>query len=185
MTDKKVSDSWPLSLRIWFWVQLLVVSFDASFVLSRPYSFPEGPLGAFYPAFHKYMQVDRVYSDYTNPFGWTVSTLCLIENAILAYAMFVLHPREQSKSTKHDVMQWSDYIALFAVIMQFGKSLFYWFNDAYGGFSHVIHNDWFDLTCYFIIPNVIWLIAPVVIFRFFQKKINSTLALCEGKAKAN
>jgi hypothetical protein len=127
------------------------------------------------------MVVDKVYGDHMNPFGWAVATMCLIENAILFYAMFIVHPREQKQPKKHQVMQWSDYIALMAVTMQLGKSIFYWLNDTYGGFAHVRHNELFDLVTCFIIPNIIWLIAPIFIYRFFATKISATMALAQKK----
>jgi len=95
-------------------------------VLSRPYSFPDGPLGKFFIPFAKYMEVDKVYGDPTIPFGWATSTMCVFENLLLVIAMFILHPKEQKKATSHKFIQASDLLVMLACTIQWGKSVFYW-----------------------------------------------------------
>lgn len=169
---------WPLLLRIWFSIQLLVLTFDASFVLSRPYSFVDGPLGKFYPVFQQYAKIDKVYSDITNPFGWAMSTLVVLENVLLFYAFLIVYKKDCKKNlnTTKSFMQSSDYITLCGLCAQFNKTLFYLITDAYGGFAHVAHNTTVDLVTMFIIPNGIWVITPLIIlFKYYVPKIKNTI----------
>lgn len=164
------TDFWPRALRIWFWIQILVLTFDASFVLGRPYTFADGPLGWMYPAFQLYATIDTVYGDMTNPFGYAMSTCCLIENLLLSIAMFKLYPndkRTQSTTITRQYMQYSDYLSLGVVCMQISKTFFYFLNDGYSGFAHVKHNTWGQLIPMFIIPNGIWFVGPFAIMYFY------------------
>ena len=56
-------------------------------------------------------------------------------------------------------------------------------HDGYAGFAHVRHNPLPDLLAYFIIPNGIWLIAPLFVVNYFKNKILATTAAAEGKSK--
>lgn len=107
-------------------------------------------------------------------FGWAQSTMCLIENAILIYAMRV-HAREvKAGRSTPGYLNISDQIALLATAMQWGKSIFYWLNDYYGGFSHIKHNSLPDLVFFFIIPNLIWLVGPALVFKhIYSKSLNT------------
>lgn len=178
---KAQPDSWPMWLRVWFWVQLVVISFDCAFILLRPLSFPEGKLGFMFPAIHAYMAVDSDYADVKNPLGWAVSTMCLVENAILAIAMFVLHPSEQRQTPQQLALpQRSDLVALIATSMQFGKSILKWIIDIYAGFAHVSHSPLSTVVQMYVIPNAIWLVGPLFVFAFFGRKI-----LAAGKGAKN
>ncbi len=146
-------------------------SWDAAFVLLRPYSFPGGPLGFIFAPYAKYMVVDKVYGDVNNAFGWAQSTMCMVENLVLMYAMFVLYPREKHVKNRATIAQPSDVVALMACSVQLGKSLLYWMNDAYGNFEHIRHNNLFDLVFFFIIPNAIWLFGPLFVIRFLVGKM--------------
>lgn len=181
----KSEDSWPKWLRVWFWTQLLVLSFDQSFVLLRPHSFPEGALGFIYPVFQKYMEVDTVYADMTVSYGYAQSVLGILENILLSIAMFYLHPREQNNGVDKRIAQPSDLLALCVASTQFGKSLFYWVNDAFDGFSHVSHNDAFNLITCYILPNLIWFIAPLFIFNYLGNKIVYTMKLARESSMAS
>jgi hypothetical protein len=166
----KKPDTWPIWLRVWFWIQLIVIGFDCAFVLLRPHSFPDGALGWAFPVFHIYMQVDKIYGNIADPFGWAQSVMCLIENAILAFAMFVLHPKDQLSPSAASVPQMGDFVALIATSMQFGKSIYRWLLDYSDNFGHVAHNSPKDFITLYAIPNAIWLIGPPFVFAFFAKK---------------
>jgi hypothetical protein len=174
-------------LRVWFSVQLLVLSFDASFVLMRPHTFVDGALGALYPVFQQYAKIDTVYSDLTNPIGWAMSTLVVIENIFLAYAVLVVYMGQDIKKDRvvtEQYMQKSDYLTLIGICAQFNKTLFYLIIDAYGGFAHVKHNSMMDLVTMFIIPNGIWVIVPLIILStYYFPKINRTIAALNQSSK--
>jgi hypothetical protein len=171
---------WPLLLRVWFSIQLLVLTFDASFVLLRPHTFVDGVLGAFYPVFQQYAKIDTVYSDITNPFGWAMSTLVVLENVFLFYSFIIVYLGSDIKKnikTTTQFMQKSDYLTLCGICAQFNKTLFYLITDAYGGFKHISHNTQFDMITMFIIPNGIWVVVPIIIiFKYYVPKIRNTIA---------
>jgi len=182
-SPQKVEDSWPRWLRIWFWTQLIVLTFDQSFVLLRPHSFPDGVLGFLYPAFQKYMEIDTVYADMTISYGYAQSCMGVLENILLSIAMFVLHPREQATHTDKRLARPSDLLALCVASTQFGKSLFYWGNDMFDGFSHVAHNDTATLIKFYILPNLIWFIGPLFVFYHLGRKIVYTMQVAQQTQK--
>lgn len=135
-----------------------------------------------YPAFQLYATIDTVYADVSVTFGWAMSTATLIENILIAIALFVLYPKDQKKSlavtTKY--MQASDYLLFATVFMQASKTILYFLNDAYGGWGHVAHNNLVDLITMFVMPNIIWFIVPVMIMvNYFIPKVKATIAACD------
>ena len=149
-------------------------------MLSRPHSFPGGKVAWLFVPFAKYMVVDKVYGDVTISFGWAQSTLCLIENAILLYAIIRHWKEVANNQSTEGILGQSDFFAFLTCSIQWGKSVFYWIHDAYGGFSHIRHNTPQDLILFFIIPNMIWLIGPLFVFSHMSGKFARTIAAAKG-----
>eukprot|EP00461_Guttulinopsis_vulgaris_P002034 UN02035 len=174
---------WPTFIRVWFWIQLCLLSFDASFVLTRPWSFKDGPLGMLYPAFQQYAAIDKVYADPSLSIGWAMSTCVLIENVLIGYALLFAYPadRRKSKHVTRKYMQKADFVLFASIFMQLSKTFFYFLNTVYDNFSHVSHNPASDLILMYVLPNLIWFVVPVFILtRYFVPKIKRTIALADN-----
>jgi len=154
----------------WMIVSSVVVIWDASFCLMRPRSFPGGDLHWLWKPYAKYIEVDYVYGikAYENKDGFTnaQSVMNLVESALnflyVYYANVVDHPAAP----------------LFGIIgtsCTLSKTILYWLQEYYSGYSKVGHNSLPDLLLYFVLPNALWLAFPAYALWVFSKHVWTAL----------
>ncbi|KAL3879201.1 hypothetical protein ACJMK2_031509 [Sinanodonta woodiana] len=156
----------PRWARIWFWISSVVVLFDATFCVFRPYTLPGsgGFLAALFMPYKYYIMVDRRYGDATDSFSLSQGLCNYVE--ILLNIIALNMPSCYAKETK--------LTAFMASTMTMWKSVLYllMFYDLGGGDSRYRENANPILEIIFgVIPIIIWIIVPLIIIRNMWKDL--------------
>ena len=117
----------PLWVARWLALTTVIVLWDASFVLLRPWSM-EVPLWAPYK---DYVQVDKLYGDLDDSFVWSQSVLNLVEVALNVTALSLLHAGSSAAPV----------VALVVSAMTCSKTVLYHVIEVGNRFRYSQHND--------------------------------------------
>lgn len=143
--------TWAL---VWIQASVLIVLWDASFVLLRPLSMENGPYESFFAPYKKYITVDKMYGhmeeDGTKFFIVAQSIINLVEITFLQIAV-VLHLLKNPRC---------ELVAFSASLCVMAKTVLYATIEIVSGGRHTMHNGWVDLVFLYVIPNNLWVVFP-------------------------
>lgn len=149
-----MTDVLPRWIRLWLMLSMVVVLWDASFVLLRPYSMPGGSLSALWPPYALYVQVDLSYANLEDGFPPAQSTIGLLE-ILVGIAALVASRRLKVG------LAWL--LAFTKTTLTGTKTLLFFLVEAWSGFAHTSHNDAMLLVFAYILPNIVWVVMPFMV----------------------
>ena len=153
---------------VFWWLAIsTVVIWDALFVLCRPASFPDGDLGFIWSfAYTIYMAVDLSYADVTNHVIEAMAIRSLLEACIVGIALTL-----DKRSASHK----AHLLALLAAALTCSKTMLFFLVEGMHGWHSIAHNDVGSMLAFYIIPNGIWIVVPMVVVASLSKRLLSAL----------
>ncbi|GAM84809.1 hypothetical protein ANO11243_028100 [Dothideomycetidae sp. 11243] len=193
---------------IWLAVSLPLVVWDTGYVLLRPYSMPGGSLHwPVWSLYETYGKVDHVYGfkAWNEGLGFTAAqgTLNAIETLLYFVYLYIVYSygvQEKTEGRGAPNPSKAGFLGMartvrgkaagVAALLGFGtslmtcsKTILYWLNEAFSGFSGVGHNDTFTLVFLWIIPNGPWIIIPGYLMYVMGAEILEGLSIAAGDSK--
>lgn len=132
---------------------IVVVLWDALFVLLRPRSLPGNDLAIFFYPYKLYIEVDKAYGNMDDAFTKAQSWLNVAEIVISVAAVLLLFLRKPSGLL----------LALVVNTMTFWKTVLYQLQYTplcKSAHCNLDHTTWTDAVLLFIVPNGVWLVFP-------------------------
>ncbi|KAK9469203.1 hypothetical protein V1512DRAFT_231363 [Lipomyces arxii] len=143
---------------IWFLLQNLIVSWDASYILCRPHSMPGGKWHWIWSPYKLYGEIDHVYGfpayEERDGFPAGQAFMTLVE-AFFAYVY--LYTTHFSKVPKTRLV--GAFIGFMAATSCFSKTVLYMISEIFSGNKYVGHNNWFRFIFLYWIPSSPWIIV--------------------------
>ncbi|KAL3423619.1 hypothetical protein PVAG01_05366 [Phlyctema vagabunda] len=190
---------------IWLFIAIPLVTWDAGYVLLRPYSMPGGSLHwPIWAPYELYGTVDYIYGwkawNEKNGFTGAQTALNVVETSMYIYYLYVLYaygkpsaapgrgaPKPakvgflgEQRSLNGRTGAVAVLVAFSAAVMTVSKTVLYWLNEYYSGFDNIGHNKLIDLIFLWIIPNGAWLILPSYMIYVCGSEILEGLVLASG-----
>ncbi|XP_070197665.1 uncharacterized protein [Littorina saxatilis] len=139
----------------WFYATAVVCTWDASFIILRPWTLPGGSLFPYWSPYSLYIAVDQRYKDVNDPFVYGISLFNYLEVALNVITI-ILHYR----NSRHTIP-----LAFTVTVMTFWKTLFYFygFSELGGGAAFRMGNTAWEEFLLVVVPNGIWIIVPFVV----------------------
>jgi len=159
----------------WLIISSLVVCWDCGFVLMRPRSMPGGDLHWIWKPYALYIQIDRLYGDMEDTFGWGQGIMNVVENCLNFFAVF-LHFRGSPTGLV---------VAFLSIGLTLAKTVLYYIMDLWCGFCQSGHNDTFTFWTLYILPNWIWIVIPTIAVITLGTKISGLLHQYKNKKQKN
>jgi len=157
--DKSTSTWEPLPKWViqWLWVSTIVCTWDASFIMTRPHSFPGGSLvWLFYP-YKYYITVDQRYMDSENDYVFAQSLLNYVECIVNLIALY-MHARKHQGTA----------LTTFTVtVMTWWKTVLYFLmlTDFCTRSKYRQGNSLLTELFLVVIPNGVWLAVPMTLYK--------------------
>ncbi|KAK9378651.1 uncharacterized protein V2V93DRAFT_375464 [Kockiozyma suomiensis] len=147
----------PITLvAIWFALSNIIVSWDASYILARPHSFPGGKLHFIWKPYALYGTIDYVYGwpAYNEKDGFPAaqSFLTLVEAIFMSVYIYTSY-FTKSPSTRLT----GAFIGLIAATSCFSKTVLYMLCEYFSGYKYVGHNPLPTLVMLYLIPSAPWI----------------------------
>ncbi|KAJ4455450.1 putative emopamil-binding protein [Paratrimastix pyriformis] len=139
----------PTFAKIWFLLTVIICTWDASFVLLRPYSLPGGKWHQIWKPYALYITMDRRYGDVNDAWVATQSYLNLFENIVYLMALF-------SSGATAFVLGFS------CSLLTAWKTVIYFGIEIVSGYQYTGHCTPAQFWTGFIFPSSIWIVAPVI-----------------------
>ncbi len=140
----------PKWVAVWLFVTSCICTWDSLFVLLRPWSF-ESPV---WGPYQTYITIDKLYGSMDDSFVTAQSWLNVVEVAINLLTLSLL----ASRASKMPAV----ITGLVVNSMTASKTVLYFVCEAMSGFKYTKHNELSKLISLYVIPNVIWVIVPVL-----------------------
>ncbi len=156
----------PTWIVIWLCIGMTINFWDAWYILLRPASFAGGSLGAIWLPYAKYVQIDTSYLDLNNEFIKTIAIANFFEISLGLTALYFNYRRNISLAVV---------LAFSSLLLTGMKTILVFALEALDGFTHVAHNPLVDLICYYILPNIPWIIFPFMAVFTLGRYIKSHL----------
>ncbi|KKF92911.1 hypothetical protein CFO_g4738 [Ceratocystis platani] len=139
----------------WLAISCAVVTWDFTYVFLRPHSMPGGALHAFWAPYALYGEIDYVYGrpafDAGEGFGPAQSAMNVVETLMYLVYLAAMHRGSGKLSGQHGKVVLL--VAFSAAVMTLSKTVLYWANEFFSGFSNIGHNKISDLIVLWIIPK--------------------------------
>ncbi|XP_072039841.1 uncharacterized protein [Amphiura filiformis] len=141
----------PTWLAAWLTLSVLVVTWDATFVLTRPHSMPGGNLNWLYSPYNLYITIDKRYGDMEDSFGLAQSWLNIVEIFLGIVALILNYQRKPSALL----------VTLVVCTMTFWKTVLYnlMYTRLANGEELGTDDPMMIIFC-FVIPNGCWVLFP-------------------------
>jgi len=155
---------------LWFLLSAPIVLWDAGYCFMRPRSMRGGDLHWLWKPYAIYQDVDLVYGLPTlksgDGFPAAQSFLNVIETFMNILYLYLAH-----------VAQWpaAPLIGFASIVMTFSKTLLYFSKEYFCNYCSIGHNSLDKLIIYYIIPNGLWIVVPLLIIRRLGKDIATSL----------
>ncbi|CAL1528043.1 unnamed protein product [Lymnaea stagnalis] len=148
---------------IWFYVTAIVCTWDATFIMLRPYTLPGGSLAVFWYLYKYYVTVDQRYNDTSDAYVFAQSLLNYVEVAFNIITI-VMHYR----CSRHTATT-----AFTVSVMTFWKTVLYFlmFSEFCTGGEYRQGNTALQEIALVVIPNIIWVIVPLVVMYSLWEKL--------------
>ncbi|KAI8798654.1 hypothetical protein BgiMline_022881 [Biomphalaria glabrata] len=148
----------------WFYLTAIVCTWDASFIMLRPYSLPGGSLAFLWYLYKYYVPVDQRYGDIKDGYVFAQSLLNYVE-VLINIVTIIMHYKASRYTT----------ITAFTVtVMTFWKTVLYFlmFSEFCAGDTYRKGNTALEELLLVVIPNGIWIVVPLAImFSLWTKLI--------------
>lgn len=167
--------TWPSWMFWWNIISIVLLLWDASFVLLRPSSLPGGPLDFLFPGYSLYTEVDTSYGDMEDFFVPAQSLLNLFE-VLLHTSALIMYTRENTRPR-------ATIIEFAASAMTCSKTVLYLTVEACSGFARVTHNVKPEtaLLVWFV-PAMLWVVFPFAICWILGNKLAAAISLDDHRA---
>lgn len=139
---------------VWMCLSMTIVVYDVAFVLLRPLSMPGGELAFLWGMYEQYISVDRTYGDLDNPFVPAQALMSIME-IMLGVAGLIMSSK--GRTTLALILVFT------SVSLTGAKTMLILMIELVGGFSQTAHSGWFDVLTIFILPNMVWVICPILV----------------------
>ncbi|XP_061184566.1 uncharacterized protein LOC133192591 [Saccostrea echinata] len=138
----------------WMYVNAIICTWDASFIMCRPHSLPGGSYSWIWYLYKYYVNIDKRYMDTSDPFVKAISLQNYVE-VFLSIVTIILHHR----SSRHTRI-----MAYNVNIMTMWKTVTYFLMfTEFCGAQHWIGSDsTLTLTFLFYFPNGVWIGVPLL-----------------------
>ncbi|XP_012943152.1 uncharacterized protein LOC101848843 [Aplysia californica] len=142
--------SWVL---VWFYVTAAVCTWDATFIMLRPYTLPGGSLAWFWYVYKYYVTVDQRYQDTKDAFVFAQSLLNYAE-VVFNIITIVMHYRLSRHTTT---------TAFMVSVMTMWKTILYFlmFTEFCTGGVYRRGNTALQEFILVVLPNIVWVIIPL------------------------
>ncbi|XP_014780534.1 uncharacterized protein LOC106876485 [Octopus bimaculoides] len=139
----------------WFVLTAAICTWDASFIMLRPLSFPEGPLSQFWYPYKYYINLDKRYGNMEDSYVYTQSLMNYAEVILNLYTCYLDKIR-----SRHTIP-----LAFTVTVMTFWKTVLYFlmFAEPCGDTSYRTGNSPLSEFFLVIIPNGVWLVLPLLV----------------------
>ncbi|KAF4999482.1 hypothetical protein FGRMN_2411 [Fusarium graminum] len=173
----------------WLAISLPLVAWDIGYVFGRPHTMPDGYLHwPIYVPYALYGKVDYIYGqkalDSNNGFTAAQTALNVVETAMYLVYLWMICTRADKAAAKRTVKGRDGALAVMigysAAVMTLSKTVLYWANEYYSGFSNIAHNTPLDIFTLWVLPNGFWIVLPAYMIYKFGKEILDGLALASG-----
>ncbi|RDI84511.1 hypothetical protein Vi05172_g5476 [Venturia inaequalis] len=188
---------------VWLFISLPLVIWDTGYVLLRPHSMPGGKWHApIWTAYELYGTIDHVYGfpawDKHEGFAGAQGTLNALETLMYGIYLYIAYSHGVAEVGKmgrgspgilgrRKIAGREAGIAVligFSVaVMTLSKTVLYWLNEYYSGFSNIGHNTLQQVVFLWIIPNSAWLIAPSYMIYVYGAEILQGLEQAAGSTR--
>jgi len=158
----------PMWIVVWLCIGMSINFWDVWYILLRPDSFAGGSLGAIWLPYAKYVQIDTSYLDLHNEFIKSIAIANSFEISLGLTALYF--------NNKHNIAL-AVVLAFSSLLLTGMKTILVFALEALDGFTHVAHNPFSDLICYYILPNIPWIIFPFMAVFTLGRYITSRLEL--------
>lgn len=152
--EKRVSKTHhlPVWIVVWFYITAVICTWDASFIMCRPYSMPGQSMAWIWYFYKYYVTVDQRYSDIGDAYVYAQSLLNYAE-VVLNIIAIVMHYRQ----SKHTIPT-----AFMVNVMTMWKTVLYFlmFSDLCTGSEYRRGNTLFQEVFIMVIPNIVWIFVP-------------------------
>ncbi|QKX56641.1 uncharacterized protein TRUGW13939_03747 [Talaromyces rugulosus] len=173
---------------IWLLVSVPLVIWDSGYIFLRPHSMPGGKFHSpIWTPYALYGTVDYIYGwpafNARNGFTAAQALLNVIETigyisylaVVYVYGTSATNTGRASTKRVKKGLSWflldekvvpgrigglALLIAFSASVMTLSKTVLYWFNELFSGFTNIGHNSVSNLVFLWIIPNGLWIIFP-------------------------
>ncbi|CAG5117263.1 unnamed protein product [Candidula unifasciata] len=148
---------------IWFYITAIICTWDATFIMMRPYSLPGGSLASLWYLYKYYVTVDQRYMDTSDAFVFAQSLLNYVEvvfNIITIYMHY--------RSSRH-----TPTLAFTVSVMTMWKTVLYFlmFSELCTGGQYRTGNTFLQELFLVVIPNIIWIVVPLCVMYSLWKQL--------------
>ncbi|KAE9975055.1 hypothetical protein BLS_001251 [Venturia inaequalis] len=188
---------------VWLFISLPLVIWDTGYVLLRPHSMPGGKWHApIWTAYELYGTIDHVYGfpawDKHEGFAGAQGTLNALETLMYGIYLYIAYSHGVAEVGKmgrgspgilgrRKIAGREAGIAVLigfsAAVMTLSKTVLYWLNEYYSGFSNIGHNTLQQVVFLWIIPNSAWLVAPSYMIYVYGAEILQGLEQAAGSTR--
>ena len=147
ITRVPASATFPKWIAVWLLLSSLICTWDAAFVLLRPWSFDQL---AWHP-YKEYVQVDHLYGNLQDTFVYSQSLLNIVEVVINLCSLFLLFSRHYRPASV---------LAMTVCVMTGAKTVLYLTMEVVSGLEATGHNDAVTFAVLYILPNGVWILVP-------------------------
>ncbi|KAK9429909.1 hypothetical protein V1505DRAFT_372560 [Lipomyces doorenjongii] len=165
----------PITLvAAWFVLSNVIVTWDASYVLSRPHSFPGGKWHFLWKPYALYGEIDYVYGlpafEGNDGFPSAQALMTLVE-AVFNYvylftSYFCTSPCWRLAGA---------IIGMMSATSCFSKTVLYMLCEIFSGYKYVGHNTWFRLVFLYVFPSAPWILVSLYSMIAIAKQLHSAL----------
>ncbi|KAI9854415.1 MAG: hypothetical protein M1824_000341 [Vezdaea acicularis] len=194
---------------IWLLIEIPLVIWDFCYMSLRPHSMTGGKWHSpIWTPYSIYARVDYVYGfpALERGDGWPMaqSALNVVETAMYIAYLFLVYkygvssakkgrgaPAKsrvgwlaESREVKGELGGIAALLGFSVAVMTLSKTVIYWAIEYYSGWANIGHNNLFDLTVYFLLPQAPWLIFPTYMAYNFWNEIAEGLTIAARRSVA-
>lgn len=139
----------------WFLFTAIICTWDASFIMLRPLSFPGQSLSSVWYPYKYYITLDKRYGNMNDSYVYTQSLLNLVEVILNIYTFYL-----NKVNSRHTVP-----LAFTVTVMTFWKTVLYFlmFAEPCGDTLYREGNSALAEFFLVIIPNGVWIVLPLLV----------------------
>ncbi|EDQ99861.1 uncharacterized protein LACBIDRAFT_315198 [Laccaria bicolor S238N-H82] len=161
-------------ISLWFLITVPVVAWDVGYCFMRPRSMKGGDLHWIWKPYALYQEIlfKKIYGlpalNSKNGFTNAQALLNVIETFMNIAYLYLAHVAAWPPATL---------IGFGAALMTLSKTVLYGVQEYYCGYCAVGHNDFKTLFVYWVIPNGLWIVFPILIVAQLGKDLVDSLNL--------
>ncbi|KAI8883149.1 hypothetical protein K501DRAFT_250011 [Backusella circina FSU 941] len=157
MLTKTTRESTQPWIKYWFLISSIVVVWDFSYCLLRPYSMEGGTLNFLWRPYNLYGKIDHFYGlpayEIKDGFTGAQAALNVVETLMNFYYLKLLNDGTVTLGQ-------ANLVGFSSALMTTAKTILYWLVEAFSGMAHTGHNSFKDMILLWVIPNGLWIVVP-------------------------